>query len=393
MHRQWQAEHMGTGESTHQLLEAFRGHLASQRGLSEHTVRAYCGDVHTLLALVPGMVEPSGTDEGREPAGEEPPGQEPPGEEHAVPDLTALQLPLLRRWMAEQSAQGLSRATLARRVAAVRSFTAWAHRTGRLSSDPGARLLSPRPDATVPHVLAADHATALLEAAQQRVQDLDQQVQQGHYTGPPPGPIAVAVAIRDRAVLELLYATGVRVAELVGLDTADVDRHERLVRVLGKGGKERMVPFGVPADRALADWLTHRKKLLTSATATRNPGTSNSAGTSSTGTLTGTGGPPHAEASSRAAAAGALFLGARGGRLGVRQVRDIVHRAATAAGVTDVAPHAVRHSTATHLLDGGSDLRTVQELLGHSSLSTTQRYTHISNERLRAAFTQAHPRA
>src|SRR5699024_5499831 len=293
----------------------------------------------------------------------------------------------------------LSRAALARRVAAVRSFTAWAHRTGRLSSDPGARLLSPRPDATVPHVLEADHATALLEAAQQRVQDLDQQVQQGHYTGPPPGPIAVVLAIRDRAVLELLYATGVRVAELVGLDTADVDRHERLVRVLGKGGKERMVPFGVPADRALADWLTHRKKLLRPAAATGSTGTSsgagtgNSTGTSRTGALSGTGVPPDAQASGRAAAAGALFLGARGGRLGVRQVRDVVHRAATAAGVTDVAPHAVRPSPATHMLDGGSDLRTVQELLGHSSLSTTQRYTHISNERLRAAFTQAHPRA
>src|SRR5699024_7865907 len=273
-HRQWQAEHMGTGERTHQLLEAFRGHLASRRGLSEHTVRAYCGDVQTLLHMVPSTGEPAAGVGAGDGAAEETGGATggqaggqtgggigaEAGEEHAVPDLTALQLPLLRRWMAEQSTQGLSRATLARRVAAVRSFTAWAHRTGRLSNDPGARLLSPRPDATVPHVLEADHATALLEAAQQRVQDLDQQVQQGHYPGPPPGPIAVVLAIRDRAVLELLYATGVRVAELVGLDTADVDRHERLVRVLGKGGKERMVPFGVPADRALADWLTHRKK-------------------------------------------------------------------------------------------------------------------------------------
>src|SRR5699024_5450391 len=227
----------------------------------------------------------------------------------------------LRRWMAEQSAHGLSRATLARRVAAVRSFTAWAHRTGRLPHDPGARLLSPRPDTTVPHVLEAGHAAVLLEAAQQRVQELQQQVHEGHSSGPPPGGIAIALAIRDRAVLELLYATGVRVAELVGLDTADVDRQERLVRVLGKGGKERMVPFGLPADRALADWITHRKKLLRPAAATGSTrttsgaGIGNSAGTSSTGTLSGTGVPPDAQASGRAAAAGALFLGARGGRL------------------------------------------------------------------------------
>src|SRR5699024_7790475 len=161
MHRQWQAEHMGTGERTHQLLEAFRGHLASQRGLSEHTVRAYCGDVQTLLAMVPSTGEPAAGGGAGDGAADEAGGQAggqtgggigaEAGEDHAVPDLTALPLPLLRRWMAEQSTQGLSRATLARRVAAVRSFTAWAHRTGRLSNDPGARLLSPRPDATVPH--------------------------------------------------------------------------------------------------------------------------------------------------------------------------------------------------------------------------------------------------
>lgn len=345
-----------------QLLEGFCAHLAAQRGLSEHTVRAYSGDVQTLLDLLP-RTKSADTGQLRDDA------DGGATDEPGRPDLNNLTLPLLRRWLAQQSARGLARSTLARRVAAVRSFTAWAHRSGRLSNDPGARLLSPRPSSTVPHVLDSDQAGALLTTAHQRVEELRQAVSAGDYQGPPPASIALAVAIRDWALLELLYATGVRVAELVGLDTTDVDRGERLVRVLGKGSKERMVPFGVPADRALDRWLTHREVLLPdSGEHNRGP-------------------------KSTSAVPTALFLGRRGGRMGVRQVRDVVHRSATAAGVADLAPHALRHSTATHLLDGGSDLRSVQELLGHSSLSTTQRYTHISGERLRAAFAQAHPRA
>ncbi len=305
------------------LLDAFAGHLGIQRGLSEHTVRAYCGDVLTLLALLP-----HGPD-GTEPA-----------------DLGALTLTTLRRWLAQESGRGLARATLARRVAAVRCFTAWAHRTGRTATDPGVRLLSPRPDATVPQVLTAEEAAAVLDTARELVAAAE-------------NPTGRARATRDWAVLELLYATGVRVAELVGADVTDVNLAERLLRVLGKGDKERMVPFGRPASNAVEQWLAVRDHLLPE----------------------------------QATDPGALFLGTRGGRLGARQVRDLVHRSTGLAGVRDLAPHGLRHSTATHLLDGGSDLRSVQEVLGHASLSTTQRYTHVSTERLRSAFTQAHPRA
>ena len=305
------------------LLDAFASHLAIQRGLSEHTVRAYCGDVLTLLALLPHGTEGTG------PA-----------------DLSALSHPLLRQWLAQESGRGLARATLARRVAAVRCFTAWAHRTDRITTDPGLRLLSPRPDATVPQVLSAAEAAAVMDAARDRI-DAAEDVH------------AASTATRDWAVLELLYATGVRVSELVGADVADLNLGDRLLRVLGKGDKERMVPFGRPASNAVERWLALRTHLR-----------------------------PAGRADS-----GALFLGNRGGRLGARQVRDLVHRTTALAGVRDLAPHGLRHSTATHLLDGGSDLRSVQEVLGHASLSTTQRYTHVSTERLRSAFAQAHPRA
>lgn len=315
------------------LLDAFASHLASQRGLSEHTVRAYSGDVLTLLALLPHGLDGTG------PA-----------------DLSALSLPVLRQWLAQESGRGLARATLARRVAAVRCFTAWAQRTDRIATDPGQRLLSPRPDATVPQVLSAAEAAAVMDAARDRIAAA--------------GDVLTASrATRDWAVLELLYATGVRVSELVGTDVADLNLGDRLLRVLGKGDKERMVPFGRPASNAVEQWLAVRQHLVTD--------------TGQTGT-----GQPGAGKNS-----GALFLGNRGGRLGVRQVRDLVHRTTALAGVRDLAPHGLRHSTATHLLDGGSDLRSVQEVLGHASLSTTQRYTHVSTERLRSAFAQAHPRA
>lgn len=305
------------------LLDAFAGHLAIQRGLSEHTVRAYCGDLLTLLAQLP-----HGAD-GTDPA-----------------DLSALSLPVLRRWLAEESGRRLARATLARRVAAVRCFTAWAQRTGRIATDPGLRLLSPRPGSTVPQVLSATEAAAVMDAARDQIAAADDAT-------------TAARATRNWAVLELLYATGVRVAELVGADVADLNLADRLLRVLGKGDRERMVPFGRPASIAVERWLSLRTHLR--AAERTDPG--------------------------------ALFLGNRGGRLGVRQVRDLVHRTTALAGVRDLAPHGLRHSTATHLLDGGSDLRSVQEVLGHASLSTTQRYTHVSTERLRSAFAQAHPRA
>ncbi len=322
------------------VMDDYRTYLESRRGLSPHTVRAYVADASSLLRSRP---------------------------ERGV---DGLDLRALRAWLAAQSRGGASRATLARRAAAARSFTSWAWHTGRLAADPGPRLLRPRADATVPTVLAVDEAAHLLEVAAERADD-------GH-----------PVHLRDWAMLELCYASGVRVAELAGLDVEDADLRERLVRTLGKGDKERMVPFGVPAARAIEAWLARGRPVL----ARRAPG-GPVVGPGPAGFATSGATPRQAAAKLPAGASRALFLGARGGRIGVRQVRDVVHRLTALAGVPDLAPHGLRHSAATHLLAGGSDLRTVQEVLGHASLATTQRYTHVSPERLRAAYTQAHPRA
>jgi integrase/recombinase XerC len=250
----------------------------------------------------------------------------------------------LRSWLAKQQTLGRSRSTLARRATAARVFTAWAHGTGRAAGDVGALLGTPKPHRSLPDALSAAEATALLEQASARAAD--------------EGPLGV----RDAAILELLYATGIRVGELVGLDVDDVDHDRRVVRVFGKGRKERTVPYGVPAGVALRRWLE-----------------------------------PGAQGRSSLAVPGsgaALFLGARGGRIDPRAVRTVVHRRlADVPGAPDLGPHGLRHTAATHLLEGGADLRAVQELLGHASLATTQIYTHVSSERLRAAYRQAHPRA
>jgi integrase/recombinase XerC len=294
------------------VLEEFLRHLALERGRSPHTLRAYRGDVTGLLARLP------------------------PG-----PGLAALDLTALRSWLAAQHAAGAGRATLARRAAAARTFTAWARRTGRLADDPGARLSSPRPRAGLPDVLAVDEATALLAAAEADAAGAD------------------PVALRDLALLELLYATGVRVAELCGLDVDDVDHERRALRVVGKGDRERTVVFGPPAATAVRRWLGAGRPVLS------RPGS-----------------PP------------ALLLGARGGRLDPRVARTVVHRALAAVpGAPDSGPHGLRHAAATHMLEGGADLRFVQELLGHAQLATTQLYTHVTVERLRAVHEQAHPRA
>jgi integrase/recombinase XerC len=220
-------------------------------------------------------------------------------------------------------------------------FTTWAARTGRAATDAGALLGTPKAHRTLPPALRQDEVRAMLEAAAERVDE-------------------GAVGLRDVAVLELLYATGIRVGELCGLDVDDLDRERRVVRVLGKGRKERTVPYGRPAADALAAWLA-------------------------------TGRPQLAE---EEASAAALFLGVRGGRLGQRAVRSMVHRRlADVFGAPDLGPHGLRHTAATHLLEGGADLRSVQELLGHASLATTQIYTHVTNDRLRRAYRQAHPRA
>lgn len=296
-------------------LDGFVVHLRDERGRSPHTVRAYSADVADLLVYC--------ADQG-------------------VTDPSAISLTHLRGWLARQSRDGRSRATVARRAACARSFTAWCLRRGLSKIDPGERLASPKVARTLPTVLDTGQAEQLMDVAATSADD------------------GSALGLRDRAILELLYATGIRVAELCAIDIDDVDPRRRTVRVVGKGDKHRTVPFGVPAGEALADWLLVRPELL---------------------------------AGSAARPGGALFVGARGGRIDPRAVRRVVHHLAEAAGVPDLAPHGLRHTAATHVLEGGADLRTVQELLGHASLDTTQRYTHVSVERLRSTFAQAHPRA
>lgn len=281
--------------------------------MSAHTVRAYVGDVDQMLAHAA---------------------------RHGRATLGDVDLSALRGWLASMAAQHRARTTLARRSAAVRTFFGWAARNGLVAVDPSLRLASPKTVAALPGVLRQEPARDLLDGARDAAAEGD------------------AAALRDWALVELLYATGVRVGELCGADVRDLDLAARTLRVVGKGDKERVVPFGKPAATAVEAWLDRGRPAL-----------------------------------AQPASGDALLLGLRGGRLDQRQARETVHRLAAAAGVDDVAPHALRHSAATHLLEGGSDLRSVQELLGHASLATTQRYTHVSADRLRSAYALAHPRA
>lgn len=309
-----------------EVVADYERHLELERGLSAHTVRAYLADVVSLVGFLHGLPTVGGVrsiDRSR-------------GKGVAALDLTGL-----RAWLAAQRTAGVSRTTMARRSAGARTFTAWAHRRGHLADDPGARLASPRPHRKLPSVLRQEQAGEVLAASEKGAVELD------------------AAALRDHALLELLYATGIRVSELCGLDVDDVDLEKRLVRVLGKGAKERMVPFGEPAWKAVSGWLRHGRP-----------------------TLAKPGSPP------------ALLLGVRGGRFQPSSVRRIVHEALNAIpGVPVMGPHGLRHSAATHLLEGGADLRSVQELLGHATLATTQLYTHVTVERLKAIHDRTHPRS
>ncbi|CAJ1583960.1 tyrosine recombinase XerC [[Mycobacterium] wendilense] len=297
------------------VLGEFAEYLALEKGRSAHTQRAYLGDLRSLFDFL----------EANAPR----------------PELSALTLPLLRSWLAAQAGAGAARTTLGRRTSAVKAFTAWATRRGLLATDPAARLQTPKARRTLPAVLRQDQAIDAMAAAKSGAQQGD------------------PIALRDRLMVELLYATGIRVSELCGLDVDDVDADRRLARVLGKGNRERTVPFGEPAAAALGAWLADGRPAI----ATRESGP-------------------------------ALLLGARGRRIDPRQVRTVVHDTVGAVpGAPDLGPHGLRHSAATHLLEGGADLRIVQELLGHSSLATTQLYTHVSVARLRAVHDQAHPRA
>ena len=286
----------------------------------------------------------------------------------------------LRAWMSSESARGYARSSMARRTVAVRGFFRWAQDQGLIDSDPAALLMTPKIPSVLPAVLTEAQAKTLMDDAdaytargsagavreghQQGLQQGQRRLERGgqqpecqrHQTGGSPADHAIAV--RDAAMMELLYATGIRVGELVGIDIADIDFAQRTVRVTGKGDKQRVVPFGAPAARALDQWLQAGRPAL---------------------------------ASDRSGEA--LFLGRRGGRVDQRIVRQVVHREARKAGVPDISPHALRHSAATHMLDGGADLREVQEMLGHASLRTTQRYTHVSMEQLKQRYRQAFPRA
>lgn len=298
-------------------LEEYEEYLTLGRGRSANTVRAYVKDAESLLNH---LVETSET---------------------APVALSGLDLRLLRSWLARQARSGSARTSMARRTSSARTFTAWLTRTGRLDSDPALRLAGPSARRSLPTVLRQDQAAEALTWAEIGARELD------------------PVAIRDRAIVELLYATGIRVGELCGLDLDDVDSDRRVVRVVGKGDKERSAPFGGPAASALAEWVGRARPLLAGE-----------------------------------ASGAALFLGRRGGRLDPRQARTAVHEVlASVPGGPDMGPHGLRHSAATHLLEGGADLRVVQELLGHSSLATTQIYTHVSVDRLRAVHDRAHPRA
>jgi integrase/recombinase XerC len=300
-------------------LAGFERHLAAERGLSAHTVRAYVGDVAALL-------------------------------EHAceagLPDLAALDVGVIRAWLAAQHGSGAARATLARRAASARTFSVFACSRGWLDSDPGPLLGTPKAVRHLPNVLGREQIAAVLAEAEPA-------------SDAAADPREAAVAWRDTAIMEMFYATGIRVSELCGLDVDDIDEERRTVRVLGKGSKERVVPVGIPAVGAVRLWRQAGRPLL----------------------VTERSGP-------------ALYLGARGGRLDPRTARRVVHARIAAAGtVPDSGPHGLRHTAATHLLEGGADLRSVQEILGHASLATTQIYTHVSAERLLSAYRQAHPRA
>ncbi len=295
-------------------VERWCEHLERVRRLSPATVRAYRSDLADLQAAV-----------------------------GADTELARVDLEELREWLWQATSRGDSRATLARRAASARGFFAWAHETGHIPVDPALRLVTPKRGRTLPAVATGDAVADVLRRAGERA-----------ATGDP-------VALRDHAVLELLYGSAVRVSELCGLRPGDVDLDRRTVRVVGKGDKERVVPFGGAAARALDAYLDRGRPAL---------------------------------AARASAAPAAVFLGVRGGALGPRSVYDLVSRTlGPAVGTAAVGPHALRHSAATHLLDGGADLRAVQEMLGHASLGTTQIYTHVSSERLAAVYRQAHPRA
>ena len=289
------------------IVDRFNSYLNQERSLSDNTIRAYIGDLESLISHLMAM---------------------------GLQDISALNISHLRNWLANQQSKGASRTTLSRRATSIKLFTKWATKESLIPTDVGANLATPKAHRILPEILdviSADLAMQSLETLAEESGEL--------------------TAIRNLAMVEMLYASGARVSELCGLNLNDIDYDRQTIRVIGKGNKERVIPIGRPAMAALEKWLAVRPQL----------------------------------ASEKSGAA--IFLGARGKRIDQRQVREVVYK------TIELGPHALRHSAATHLLEGGADLRTVQEILGHASLSTTQIYTHVSAERLHSAFKQAHPRA
>jgi integrase/recombinase XerC len=304
------------------LIARFLEHLRHERNFSAHTLRAYAGDLERFSAFLAEFL-------GRAP------------EALAPGDADPL---AVRSFLASLAREGLSARSRARALSAVKSLFRFACRTGALAANPAAAVRTPKQPRPLPRHLRPGETEDLLEAPSEED----------------------ALPLRDRALLELLYASGLRVGELVSLDRRDVDLPARVLRVMGKGGKERMVPFGRPAGQALKAWLRQWEEVR----AGRDRGRREKAGEAP------------------------VFLNHRGGRLSARSVRRIVDRWVRVAGIAPgVHPHTLRHTFATHLLEGGADLRAIQELLGHSSLTTTERYTHLEVERLLAVYREAHPRA
>ncbi len=299
-----------------QIVDEFIDYLRLEKNRSSNTLKTYRTDIESLLEYA---------------------------ESKNLKKIQDLDLLTIRSWIAVQSHNGAAPASLARRTSSVRVFTKWLHETNQTKTDVASRLLTPKVPSTLPKVLAKNQAAKMLNEAS----ELDDELQ---------SPIS---RMRDHAILELLYASGVRVSEATNLDLEDIDFERLTIKVFGKGRKERVAPFGIPARNALERYLKDSRPKL------QNDKSQN-----------------------------ALFLGDRGKRIDVRQVRRIVEKAIRRVeDAPDISPHALRHSAATHLLEGGADLRIVQELLGHASLATTQKYTHISVERLKKSFEQAHPRA
>ena len=298
-----------------ELAMAYRSHLIAERNLSENSIRAYLADLESLLLHINQL---------------------------GVSEFAQLELNHIRSWLANLSSKGAARSSITRRVVSIRAFTYWGARSGWLARDIGKDLIAPKPERSLPDVLDVESAALTIKALEIRAQEEES-----------------ASSLRDLALVEVLYGSGIRISELVGLDLGDIDRQRSTIKVMGKGSKERIVPLGQPALNAVDNWINKGRAELVSE-----------------------------------ASGSALFIGSRGKRIDQRVARSVVYQAMEAIGSDKkLGPHTLRHSAATHLLEGGADLRTVQEILGHSSLATTQIYTHVSQERIKKAYEQAHPRA